>query len=136
MRQTLFRRIAVSFLAVAIGWAAGGAYYLLAAPRLSGFGRATDVEAILFWTAIFTLVAWVVAVIPLVYFYSNSGRVLALPWAPLTGALCGWLLFLLLAGWWTGFWRHALYGLHAIVIGAVSSLVFALLTRRNQKTGA
>lgn len=125
----------MSLLAMATGWAAGGLFYLLASPLLTGFRRATDVEAVLYWTAIFTFISWVVVVLPLIYLSHRSGRFLRLPWSPLFGAAAGLLVYLLLVGWWTGFWRYGLYNLHAAVIGTVSGLMFGLLTQDSGQPG-
>ncbi len=119
------RRVALSFLAMVCGWIAGDIYYVLYMSFFSPHGRLTDLEAMLFWTAVFIFIAWVILVIPLVICVDSKSRLVSRGWAPILGAFYALAVFLVLVGWWTGFWSEFLYVTHAMVVGAVAGLFYS-----------
>src|SRR5262245_36995407 len=75
--------VALSFACVFAGWACGLAWYV------ASQGGDTDLEAIRLWSGIFSFVAWLAAVVPLIT-YVDSGRwMFRWPWAPAFGAAAG-----------------------------------------------
>ena len=129
-------RLGRSLLAICLGWLAGLVYYLAVTPFVSGFGRATDLEAITFWTAVFTALGWLLLVAPLVLLVRPSSRIFSARWAWLVGAVGGLAAFLGLVGWWTGFWREPVYVGYSVVIGAVSGLSYTWLAKAGAKRQA
>ena len=125
-------KFALSFLAVLIGWATGFIYFVIYMTLFTSWGRPTDVEAILFWTAIFISIAWILVVLPFVFLVPDSSRFFSLPRATFLGAVAGLVTFLLLVGWWTGFWTERLYLGYALVVGGATGLAYSsfLLFRR------
>jgi hypothetical protein len=123
------RKILLSLLSVLIGWAVGFAYFILSSYLLSSWQKPIDMEAILFWTAIFVLVAWFIFVIPYVFLVNESNDLFDLRWAPIIGALSGLIAFILLVGGWTDFWEEPLYLGYAVVIGATSALCYSALLK-------
>jgi len=124
---TAFGRITRSLLATILGWLAGLVYYLAITPLVSGFGRVTDLEAIAYWTAVFSGLAWLLLVLPLVLLMPASSRLFAPRRAWLVGAVGGLAAFLGLVGWWTGFWREPLYLGYALIVGSVTGMSYSLL---------
>ena len=127
--MTAVRRFILSFLAVLIGWAAGFIYFVVYMTFFSSWGRPTDVEAIMFWTAIFIFIAWILVVLPFVLLISDSSRFFSVPVAALIGAVAGLVTFLLLVGWWTGLWSEGLYLGYALVVGGSTGLTYSILFR-------
>lgn len=119
------RKLILSFLAILIGWATGFIYFVVYMTFFTSWGRPTDVEAILFWTAIFISIAWILVVLPFVFLVPVSSRFLSLPVATFIGAVAGLVAFLLLVGWWTGFWTERLYLGYALVVGAATGLAYS-----------
>ncbi len=90
-------------------------------------------EAILVWTAVFVTISWLIFVVPLIALVPDSSKILTLPFTPLFGAICGLVAFLLLVGWWTGFWSHLLYLSYSVVVGAITGLFYASFLHRRRK---
>ena len=127
--MSAMRRLIFSFLAVLSGWAAGFLYFVLYMTFFTSWGRPTDVEAVLFWSAIFIFIAWILFVLPLVFLIPDPSKVFSLPAATFIGAVAGLAGFLLLVGWWTGFWTEGLYLGYALVVGATTSLAYSSFLR-------
>lgn len=123
------RRIAYSLLSTLLGWLVGLAYYIVISALSSPYGRPTDVEAILYWTSVFTFIGWLVFVVPLAWFVAPTSSFFEPKWSPLVGAIAGLAVFSILLGWWTGFWTAPLYVGYAVVIGAVTALSYSLILR-------
>jgi len=123
--MSAIRKFALSFLAVLIGWATGFIYFVVYMTLFTSWGRPTDVEAILYWTAIFISIAWILVVLPFIFLVPDSSGFFSLPRATLTGAVAGLVTFLLLVGWWTGFWTEKLYLGYALVVGAATGLAYS-----------
>ena len=107
----------------------GFIYFVVYMTFFTSWGRPTDVEAILFWTAIFILIAWILFVLPFVFLVPDTSRFFSLPAATFIGAIAGLAAFLLLVGWWTGFWTEGLYLGYALVVGAATGFTYASLLR-------
>lgn len=129
----MIHKLIVSFLAILIGWGAGFVYYIIYSLWFSPHNRITDMEAILVWTAVFVTISWLIFVVPLIALVPDSSKILTLPFTPLFGAICGLVAFLLLVGWWTGFWSHLLYLSYSVVVGAITGLFYASFLHRRRK---
>ncbi len=125
----MIRRAVLSLLAMALGWVGGFLFFVVYMVSLTPAGRPTDVEATLVWTGFFIAVAWLIFVLPVVYWVPPSSQLLSPPTCTLAGAAYGLTVFLLVLGWWTGFWSEILYLIYALIVGAVAGLSFSLLVR-------
>ncbi|HKE01931.1 MAG TPA: hypothetical protein VKE69_13030 [Planctomycetota bacterium] len=107
--------VALSFATVFAGWASGLAWYAAS----QGF---EDLEAIRLWSGVFSFVAWLAAVIPLITYVDPERWMFRWPWAPVFGAVCGvGMLALLLLPFSHGeMLRNPLFPIHAAITGAVS----------------
>ena len=123
------RKILYSLLSTLLGWVVGFGYYVAISALSSPSGRPTDVEAILYWTSIFTFIGWLLSVVPIVWFLAPTSSFFDLKWSPLVGAVSGIVVFSVLVGWWTGFWTEPLYLGYAGLIGAVSAFSYSVSLR-------
>ena len=123
------KKTLISLLAVTLGWAVGYGYYVVQMTYFSPWGRPTDEEAILFWSAVIIFVAWVVFVLPLTFVKRLDQWFRSLKAAPLFGAVYGVLIFLLIIGW-AGFWRYPQWLCYPAVVGAVAGVVYAYIGKR------
>ena len=131
-------RFLLSFISVLVGWAAGFVYFVIYMAYFTPWQRPTDVEAILFWSGIFVILDWLLFVLPFVFLVKETSGLLRLPAAIVFGGIAGLVNFLLLVGWWTGFWSEGLYLGYASVVGAVTGGTYAVLLRfrrRNTQPG-
>lgn len=117
-------KLAASLVAAAIGWISGFLVYVAYMTFLTPWERPTDSEAILFWTAIFISLSWLLFLVPLVLLLNESASVLRFPKSALLGGIAGVFLFLGLVGWWTGFWEDSLFLSYAAVVGAATGAVY------------
>jgi len=117
------RRLFLSFLSLICGWGVGFLYFV----GYSMFygGRVTDAQSMLFWTGIFVLISWVTFVAPLILFIPGRSKLFSIRIFPFFGSAYGVGAFLLLVGWWTGFWKYGLYWGHAAVIGIATGFVYS-----------
>jgi hypothetical protein len=118
-------KVLLSFISAAVGWATGFLFYVGYVTFLTPWGRPTDVEAILFWTGIFVVMAWVLVVLPFILLVNESSDLLRFPIAVIVGAIGGLVSFLVLVGWWTGFWKEIFYLAYAAIVGAVTGGSYA-----------
>jgi hypothetical protein len=125
-------RIISSIISLIAGWGGGLLYYWIYSIFFTPNRRLTDFEAIAFWTGIFAMIAWIVFVIPLVVVFDSKHWIFSPRIAPFWGGIYGLFAFLILVGFWTGFWVEPLYLGYAVVIGALSSLVYALMGKWSQ----
>jgi len=119
----------LSALSAVLGWAAGFLYYATYMTFFTPWGRPTDVQAMLFWSGVFVSIAWLLAVLPFVLLVDETSKFLQLPGAVIVGAIGGLVSFLLLVGWWTGFWTDGLYLVYALVVGATTGAAYVALMR-------
>ncbi len=122
-------KFVLSLAAILIGWASGFCFYAIYMTLFTPWRRPTDIEAILAWTAIFVILAWLIVVLPFVFLVSDSSRLLRYPTAMIVGAAGGILSFGLLVGWWTGLWNDGLYLGYALVVGAATGGAYSGLLR-------
>lgn len=117
-----------SLAAMIFGWAAGFIYFLVYATCCTPGHRPTDQEAMLFWSAIFVFVSWMVVALPFAMVVAPTSRVLSLPIAPVVGAVVGLAAFALLLSW-SGLWREPLFLAYAAVVGGAAALAYAIAVR-------
>ena len=127
--------MAVSFAAICLGWAAAVLAYALAQVHLLGQPYLTDVEAVLYWTALFTFIGWAVFAVPAALRLDGWISALRPGWAVLVGGVCGVAAFLLLAGW-LGAWETPLFFGFAAVTGGVGTLAYTLAVRNSRVQAA
>ncbi len=113
---------------MALGWVAGYGYFVAYMTCCTSSHRPTDQQAMLFWTAVFAFVSWLLIALPVALFVRRASPVFTVHFGPFIGAVIGVLAFLVLLGW-TGFWRETLYVAYAAVVGAVAGFVYAVLVR-------
>lgn len=118
-------RVLLSFFSMICGWGAGFACYAGYMVFLSKWGRVTDANALLFYTGIFIFIAWLLFFVPLVVFSPEKNPLFFKKVAPFFGAVYGVAVFLLLVGWWTGFWKFFFYWGYASVVGGTAGLVYS-----------
>ena len=128
MRVAWWRRLLLSLGAQIIGWAAGMAFYWTCLMLVQG--SATDLEAALFWTAVFGFVGWLLVLVPLVLLVRPERALFSFPVFPLVGAAVAVVTFIGLVGWWTGGWREPLWLGHAASFGLGTGGSYSLLSRR------
>lgn len=127
--MSIASKLLASLFAIVLGWAAGFSFYVCYMTYFSPFGRPTDQEAILFWTGIFTFFGWIIFFVPLVLKVDEKSSIFDTWIFSLFGGVYALLVFDLLVGWWTGFWRSKLFCFYALVVGVVAGLVYSVVTR-------
>jgi hypothetical protein len=113
------RNIRLSLLATAAGWLAGvGLYTIVYWFQFSTFDL-TFLTTIAGWFAVFSGVTWLVLIVPAIKWLRPPFVVVA--------SVAGYLTaFLLLVGWWTGYWRSPLLLACAAVMGATVGLSYTI----------
>lgn len=82
-------RVALSFLALALGWALAYVGLILSQVHGAGFGYVTDFEFFLLWSVLFAVVGWALVVVPLVRYVDPGHWIFEPRWAPVVGAVAG-----------------------------------------------
>lgn len=136
MPRTGIRKLLLTLLSVLIGWASGFVFYAAYSILFTSWGRPTDVDSILFWTGVFSLASWLLFVVPVALSLSSSSLLLHHLLASVFGAAAGLIAFLVLVGWWTGFWTEPLYLGDALVIGGATGWAYSAFHRSLGQAGA
>lgn len=119
------RRIMVSLIAMAAGWASGYAYYAAYMTCCTTWRRSTDDAAILFWSAAFVSLGWCLVTLPVVL-TRRLDVLWSRPFAALFfGAVTGGLTFAFLLIW-TPLAKSPFYISYAAVVGGIAGLVFSI----------
>ena len=128
---TVAARRALSFAAAFAGWVAGIVWYV-ANEVLRGPGYVTDFEAVVAWSGLFVLAAWVLALAPLAVRLDPASPLCRLPLASIVGGaagvLCCALLLLPLGG--LALLARPLFLGQAAVVGAASATLHVVAVRR------
>ena len=126
--MTRLRRVVASLTSMFVGWAAGFGFYAGYMLCCTPSQRVTDAKAMLFWSAVFVSLSWVLVALPAAMFLRPSSRAFSITLGPLIGAVVGAGAFAALLSW-SGLWREPLFLAYAGVVGAAAAITYALCTR-------
>src|SRR5688572_7965715 len=110
-------RVALSLFAAFIGWLTGLAYYVACGYLGSALGWRSDLDFIAFYTALFILIGWFVAFLPVLRVIEPESKLYSLTRFPVVGGILGLAAFMVLVGWWTPIWMHWFYAVYPVVVG-------------------
>ena len=125
------QKVGLSLLATAIGWAVGGAGFLLYASVI--WSSLADVAVVIAWTLPFVLVGWLGFFLPLILLLNDDSGLVRFPAFALVGSVAAVAVFFLLVGWWLPLWRESVaYLIHPAVTGAAAGTVYSLKAKRSR----
>jgi len=131
---SLVRKLVYSLFAAVVGWICGFFYYAVIHGFFSHWGQiVVSLGPILFWSAAFVFASWSIFVVPIIAAFPEAHKIFNIQFTPFLAGGYWTLAFIVLVGWWTGWWASPILLSYSFIVGLAAGFVYAVLMRKNRK---